>query len=412
MDSQTYSNSKIIQKTLKRKNHKKDYMKVRIPPKTLKVLRESMGLSLQELSQSANIPIDELQRVESRGGEISYGKLKKIATILKYPIASFFIHSTKLPKIKPPTDRREGYLNKRVSYETMKVVKKVYLIQDYISEKLQKVRLPLRASLSKPPWEVAKVYRKAMGLSADMLRSFKKPNEAFEYFRKTLLVKFHIYTLQIPLNLEELRGFVLIEEGKIPIIVVNSKDSDEAKLFTLFHELGHIVLGESRSFFDYPDPLGDKTKNRIEIWCNNFAASMLLPKEEISKLVENVSHEDWKKIVRDISRKLNISKSFVLIQLIKSGYLDKGKAKALFRKEIEKFDPLYILEKKKSKSEKEGGPSFVKKLVSQLGKEYIEGVLSDYKGKHITVDRALELLSIKTSVKAKTMKKLMRGALA
>lgn len=79
------------------------------------------------------------------------------------------------------------------------------------------------------------------------------------------------------LDVDEFRGFCLVDDIA-PALFVNGKDSKAAQIFTLLHELGHILLG--RSALDRPD-LDTSPGNEVERWCNAVAANLLVPPEDL-----------------------------------------------------------------------------------------------------------------------------------
>lgn len=76
-----------------------------------------------------------------------------------------------------------------------------------------------------------------------------------------------------PINVEECRGFVLVDKIA-PFMFVNNSDAKAAQLFTIVHELAHIWLGYSAGFdFRKLEPANDP----IEKICNKIAAEFLVP---------------------------------------------------------------------------------------------------------------------------------------
>jgi len=94
----------------------------------------------------------------------------------------------------------------------------------------------------------------------------------------------------------------LIQEGEDFRILVKASDNIERKRFTVAHELGHFVLHRNlinSEFVDNQETLlrseqGEGAEfERIEYQANFFAASLLMPKVEVKKLLsDGMSIED------------------------------------------------------------------------------------------------------------------------
>lgn len=79
------------------------------------------------------------------------------------------------------------------------------------------------------------------------------------------------------LNVDEFRGFALADD-LAPLVFLNGADSKAAQMFTLAHELAHIWQGES----GVSDPeAGNIPEQGIEKWCNQVAAELLMPLDEL-----------------------------------------------------------------------------------------------------------------------------------
>ncbi|WP_255215700.1 XRE family transcriptional regulator [Pseudenhygromyxa sp. WMMC2535] len=85
------------------------------------------------------------------------------------------------------------------------------------------------------------------------------------------------------LDPEEFKGFTLIDEEQLaPVIFINRKDLDAAQLFTLGHELAHLVTGGSGvSNEDIAD--FDEDKPDIERFCDEVAEALLLPTDTFER---------------------------------------------------------------------------------------------------------------------------------
>lgn len=95
------------------------------------------------------------------------------------------------------------------------------------------------------------------------------------------------------LDVKEFRGFVLYN-GICPFIFINNNDAISGKIFTLVHEIVHILLGKSASF-DLREL--QPSNNKIELYCNQCTAEFLVPENEL-KNVFNPGKENYYELAR------------------------------------------------------------------------------------------------------------------
>lgn len=81
------------------------------------------------------------------------------------------------------------------------------------------------------------------------------------------------------LDVGEFRGFVLVD-NMTPLIFINGKDAKSAQIFTLIHEVAHIIIGSSAVV--EASPLNEVDEN-VEQLCNNAAAELLCPSDYFQK---------------------------------------------------------------------------------------------------------------------------------
>lgn len=105
-----------------------------------------------------------------------------------------------------------------------------------------------------------------------------------------------------PLDLQEFRGFTLIQDG-YALIFINTKDTKSGQVFSLAHELGHVLLGE-------PGVSGEQIDGapEVERWCNSFAAELLVPRAYLCrKWGGSVSDGFDQKGVKALANRLGVS---------------------------------------------------------------------------------------------------------
>lgn len=77
-----------------------------------------------------------------------------------------------------------------------------------------------------------------------------------------------------PIDVDECRGFALTSEIA-PFIYINSQDAKTAQLFTLMHEMAHLLIGVSAGHAgDY-----ELSLDFTERFCDSVAAEFLVPRE-------------------------------------------------------------------------------------------------------------------------------------
>jgi len=108
-----------------------------------------------------------------------------------------------------------------------------------------------KANLSDDPEGLAKIERARLGIDLKEQFHWKDEGEAFLRWRKAI-ENLNILVFQLPIPVRSARGFSLLGEG-LPAIVVSSSDAIQARIFTLFHEYAHLLLGAAG---DMPSPRG------------------------------------------------------------------------------------------------------------------------------------------------------------
>lgn len=95
------------------------------------------------------------------------------------------------------------------------------------------------------------------------------------------------------LDINEFRAFAMVDEWA-PLIFINAADSEGARLFSLFHEIAHIWIGEDDLFNLRYETEGFRAS---EVLCNAVAGELMVPK--------NVFLNKWNEIGTDIYEKID-----------------------------------------------------------------------------------------------------------
>lgn len=89
----------------------------------------------------------------------------------------------------------------------------------------------------------------------------------------------------------DVSGSIEREAGSTATIYLNLMDSENRQRFTCAHELGHYRSRLAQglvnfAFTDYRSTLAAAGTNREEIWANQFAASLLMPRHLVKRWSE------------------------------------------------------------------------------------------------------------------------------
>ena len=93
--------------------------------------------------------------------------------------------------------------------------------------------------------------------------------------------------LRYPLGQNADLGFTVRRDNDI-IIFTNSCSRLSREIFTLAHEIGHVILhlGETDSFIDDSVSIKGKSTDAKEQEANYFAACLLMPDDVVSKFID------------------------------------------------------------------------------------------------------------------------------
>ena len=365
---------------------KKQILKLGANSEIIEWVIKTSGWEIDEILKKLEISRNTYEKWIKGLDKPTLKQLELISWKTKRPLAIFFLD--KIPQEKPtPKDfrlnpRQEGKFDKRTIFAIRKARKLQSILKDFGENNIGEIIKSLKVNINTSPKEVASKLRDEFGIKEELQRKTKDSYKFFKILREKL-EKEKIFNFQFSMPLEDARGFTLSDE--LPrVVVVNSKDIIEARIFTLIHELGHALLEDTEiSIPNFVD------LNKHEKWCNEFASSFLLPQEMAKRIFE----ENSKNLVeyntlKTLSRKYKVSKSMLLYNMVKLKFITPLDYEEI----LDKFT-----KKDYSKIKLGGaGVSAEKKCLSELGTSFVSLVADNIDKKTITYSDALDYLSIKS----------------
>jgi len=132
------------------------------------------------------------------------------------------------------------------------------------------------------------------------------------------------------LDPDEFRGFALAD-SIAPLVFLNGADTKAAQMFTLAHELAHIWLGESAVSDSQASDIPD---HRIERWCNEVAAELLVPLDIFVR--EYSPDEDLRSEMDRLARRFKVS-TLVILRRMRDGGMNVARFRDAYETELERL---------------------------------------------------------------------------
>jgi Zn-dependent peptidase ImmA (M78 family) len=188
------------------------------------------------------------------------------------------------------------------------------------------------------------------------------------------------------LAVSEFRGFA-ISDPYAPLVFVNTADAKSAQIFTLAHELAHLWIGKSGiSSVD----LHEREDNRVEKFCNEVAAELLVPRQEFKARWDTSKNAEDN--CDELAKKFHVSIFVALRRAYDLQYISGEKFYTLFAQEQRAFE-----EYDQNKQSSPGGPDFFVMLKIRNSEIFSQAIISSaLEGKLLYRDAAA-LLNIKAS---------------
>lgn len=373
-----------------------------VRPEMLIWAREAAGMSLEVAAQKLRVPIEKLKSWEMGNSSPTVKQAHILAHVYQQPFAVFYLPrppAKKYPKVKdyrklPKT--RQGAISPELILEIRRAAERREIALELLGEKqASPPAFPLQAKLTNDPEMLGIFIREKLYIEFTKQSTWRNAETAFAKW-KSLIEGLGILVFQTSnrkLTVKEARGFS-ISEAFLPVIVVNRKDAPQAKIFTMLHELTHIMLRNS-GLCD-PISLYQRTKqsgDEIEVFCNRVAAEVLVPKDLFLKedLVLRIKQrESWgDQDIIDVARKYNTSYEAILRRLLTFNLISV----ALYRQKRDERREINA-----NRPRQKGGPVHpVVRAINTNGRPFTRLVVDAYYSHHITSHDLANYLDVKVS---------------
>jgi len=361
----------------------------------LKWARETSGYSIEDVSRRMKKPLDTIRSWEAGESAPSYPQLEKLAyEVYKRPAAVFFFPS--VPKENTPKAEFRTLPAEVVDDmppEVVKIYKKAKIYQLNLKELyddkppagtplLSLFTLDTSSSVAK----IAAQVRMFLGVNLETQVSWKNLDTAIDAWRDALTAV-GIFVFKDAFHNDQFSGMSLYED-RYPVIVINNSMSKARQVFTIFHELGHLLFKAGgvdvlqESFFDRFKP----DYYAIEQKCNEFAGEFLLPAAVFKDLHIAFSEE----AVSYMADEYKVSRVVILRKYLNEKLIAPQTYKSLTQKWLKE----YMNSRASKKGEDSGGNPYNTKK-TYLGAYYINLAFSHYYQGRISMETLADYLGLK-----------------
>ncbi len=371
---------------------------VDVNPAVLTWARESAGYSVEEAALRCGKPAELLLAWETGRRRPNWTVLNKLAAIYKRPVASLLLPAPPHDAPPPPDFRTlpdgKGQFSPRTLFAIRTarwLVRKATELQEQLKTEMRFVEPGI--DLSSDPEKTASAVREILGVTVEEQAAFGDLWKALKRWRTAIEAQ-HVFVFQFKMPVADARGFSVIENER-PAIVLNQSDAASARIFTLFHEYAHLLL--RRPGVCNPEFHVGESSQRIETFCNRFAAALLLPREEIQERLPNSPSDDT---FRTLARRYFVSRYVVLGRLHDLGAVSAQTYRQLSQG-WQRQD-----EAAAARPQGGGGLKAPARCLLQRGKPFVSLVVEAAKRELITVSEATTYLG----TKVKDFRQLAKGA--
>jgi Zn-dependent peptidase ImmA (M78 family) len=254
---------------------------VSITPSVLRWAVESSGMDAEEVARRVKCAPEHLSAWMEGNAQPTRGQFTRLVNTLRRPSATFFLPHPPLTEDfhdisfrSPRGNKGDAELTKELRLHLRKAVR----IQKFVSwiarsEGEAVAELP-EHSIKVDAVEAGEEFRENWSnLSLEVQLRWADEWEALRAWRQSLEA-LRLLVLQYPLRQTGPRGFSLADEYA-PLVAINSAYSATARIYSLLHEVGHLVTKTNSACWGFAQssPWGEVT----ERWCEEFAASALMP---------------------------------------------------------------------------------------------------------------------------------------
>jgi Zn-dependent peptidase ImmA (M78 family) len=301
------------------------YEELPVTPAVIRWARMRAGLSIADASKA----FKRIQEWEEGDTSPTYPQLEQLADALKVPIAVFFFPGPpQVPDIAETFRTLAEADFEHIPSKVRLLLRKGKALQLNLMEltggsnpATRLITRDLAFNADTNLRQMAEAVRAYLGVALDDQRAWPDDDTALKNWRDAF-VRAGIYVFKEAFRVDEFSGFCLYDDI-FPIIFVNNSSAKTRQIFTLIHELAHLLFHTSgiHTIHDEFIPNLASDAQRLEILCNRFAAEFLLPEHEFAAAMQGQAATEAS--AERLAALFHVSREFVFRRFLDRRWIDQ-----------------------------------------------------------------------------------------
>ena len=375
-----------------------------INPDIFKWARERSGYTVEMIAAFLKKDASIINDWESGERAPTYVQLEKLADKYKRPIAIFFFpEPPEEPNIAENLTLRSPD-NTPLEPRIQILLRQAYARQLSLMElnantnpAKMKIFRDLQVRPTDSAMALAQRARAYLNISIDTQVGWRSGKEALENWRARI-EETGIFVFKEAFRNDSIDGFCLVHD-EFPVIYLNNSRQPVRQIFSIFHELASLLLGENGI------TRGASPRDwNIEVFCNQFTAEFLVPSDHLETRLNLTTYDD--DAIEKLAIYYKVCSPVILLKLVNNGVITQND----YTEKIEGWTTKYKLDKSiaqnamsladgKYKMKYSGiktldGGSYNKVRATYLGYRFMELAFSKYRQGECSIEELAEHLNV------------------
>ncbi|MDE2821932.1 MAG: ImmA/IrrE family metallo-endopeptidase [Chloroflexota bacterium] len=364
-----------------------------INPDVLRWARERSGLSVSDVARKFSKSPSAISAWETGETSPTYVQLEKLAyQVYKRPVAIFFFpeppdEPNKIGEFRTlPASERES-LSSDTRYavrlaETMQIALRE--LNNGVNPSPRKIFDDVLTFPHEPSERLAERTRTYLGISLEDQCKWSSTADALDQWRNAI-EDCGVYVFKRSFKQRDISGFSLMGD-QFPVIFLNNSTPSTRQIFTLWHEIAHILFntsGVTKEDDSFIQLLVGESK-AIEVQANAFAGEFLVPSKDFSSLIHSGPYSD--EYFSSLADRYHVSREVVL---------RKHSDRSLVTQQFCEDKAREWKEQYATSASSSTGGNYYNTQVSYLGRKFLELVFSRYYQGRIDLSQLADYTNVK-----------------